>query len=150
MARKMIGFVSGFALSTLILATLCSISTAQEALPPLKVVHLGDSYSAGNGARTEAGERNYHGVSGCYRSPTNWGSQFVESLKDTFSVTYVNRACSGGVIANITIDRFMKDGVPLNDDGSCPAVEFPDEEFYEKIADPSISGYGCGRFKAPN
>ena len=73
------------------------VGAQQEALEPLKVVQLGDSYSAGNGARNAAGDRNYHGVKGCYRSPTNWGSQFVASLKERFRVTYINRACSGAI-----------------------------------------------------
>ena len=75
--------------------------------PPFRIVQLGDSFSAGNGARNQDGGRNYHSVEGCYRSPTNWGSQFAQSLGDVFAVTYINRACSGGVIADITQERAM-------------------------------------------
>ncbi len=88
---------------------------AQSALPPLKVVQLGDSYSAGNGARDASGKRNYQGVSGCFRSPTNWGNQFLDSLRDVFSVTYINKACSGGVIGDILNLRVMSDALPIGD-----------------------------------
>ncbi|MEM9775066.1 MAG: VWA domain-containing protein, partial [Chloroflexota bacterium] len=128
----------------LLVNTLSASNTKQDVLPPLKVVQLGDSYSAGNGARGEDGKRNYHSVSGCYRSPTNWGSQFVESLSEIFSVTYVNRACSGGIIADITNTRDMKDADFKNVDGSCPDVEYPDEEFYL-----NTSTLKCSRFVWP-
>jgi Mg-chelatase subunit ChlD len=102
--------------------------SAQSALPPLKVVQLGDSYSAGNGARSASGWRNYQGISGCYRSPTNWGNQFLDSLRDVFSVTYVNRACSGSVIDDILnpneLDSYSASF------GFCPSPEYPEEESY--------------------
>ncbi len=104
-------------------------TSAQSALPPLKVVQLGDSYSAGNGARSASGKRNYQGVSGCYRSPTNWGNQFLDSLRDVFSVTYVNRACSGGVIGDILEPREF-DPSPAMVGGICPSSDYPDEESY--------------------
>ncbi len=77
---------------------------------PLKVVLLGDSYAAGNGARDADGDRNYEGPKGCYRSPTNWASQYVDWLRSQgYQVTFVNRACSGGVIADYTSRRHMDD-----------------------------------------
>ncbi len=81
---------------------------AQAALEPLKVVLLGNSYAAGNGARDDDNKRNYEGPKDCYRSPTNWASQYVEWLgTQGFAVTFVNRACSGGVIADYTRPREM-------------------------------------------
>jgi lysophospholipase L1-like esterase len=121
-----------------------SSAQATEALPPLKIVHLGDSYSAGNGARSAAGARNYYSVSGCYRSSTNWGSQFADSLADTFDVTYINRACSGGVVADITNARDIDDTRLKNLDGSCPSSEYPDEEEWR-----STSPINCSRFIEP-
>ncbi len=121
-----------FTFFVVMLIFVCSymMSKAQETgLPPLKVVQLGDSYSAGNGARAASGDRNYSGVSECYRSPTNWGSQFVRSLRDVFSVTYLNRACSGGVIADILNNREMDKSLKKIN-GSCPTPEYPQEEFY--------------------
>ena len=117
---------------------------AQTSLPPLKVVQLGDSYSAGNGARSASGDRNYTGVSGCYRSPTNWGNQFVDSLRDLFAVTYVNRACSGGVINDVLNPREMN-SFSKGMLASCPTPDHPDEESYQsttfsctRVLDPQI------------
>jgi lysophospholipase L1-like esterase len=124
-----------------------SSSSAQEfERPPLKIVQLGDSYSAGNGARSPSGEPNYYGPSDCYRSPNNWGSQFANSLKDTFAVTYINRACSGAVVANITEKRDMGD--VLKENGNCPTPEYPDEEFYESISPFSCKRYLSAQFNA--
>ncbi len=47
---------------------------------PLNVLLLGDSYSAGNGSRDRSGDRTYFGAEGCYRSTTNWASQYVAWL----------------------------------------------------------------------
>lgn len=54
---------------------LSSPSSAKQVVgkPPLVIVQIGDSYSAGNGARSAADEPNYYDPSGCYQSPTNWG-----------------------------------------------------------------------------
>ena len=62
----------------------------------LSVVQLGDSFSAGNSAGS------YYGAAWCERSSKNWGQRFVESVSSLgIDVTYVNRACSGGVLKNI-------------------------------------------------
>lgn len=66
---------------------------------PLKVVQLGDSYSAGNGAG------DYWGPKGCYRSSSNWAEKYLDTLRATHNVTFVNRACSGGVLANLSTDN---------------------------------------------
>lgn len=127
--------------------TVLSLPTLGFSLPPLKVVQLGDSYSAGNGARSSSGERNYHGVEGCYRSPTNWGNQFVDSLRDTFAVTYVNRACSGGVIDEILNYREMdglKDTYFKTPIEKCPSADYPDEELWHETSD-----WKCDRRLAP-
>ena len=146
MYQREIRIIFGFVTALFLLTLLNSVSLAQESedLPPLKIVQLGDSYSAGNGARSESGDRNYHGVKGCYRSPTNWGSYFAESLKDTFAVTYINRACSGGVVVNIPFERDMNDTSLKNLDGSCSSPEYPDEEYYK-----DTSTLSCSRFIKP-
>lgn len=102
---------------------------AQAVRPPLKIVQLGDSYSAGNGARNASGDRDYSGVSGCYRSSSNWGSQYARALSFDFAVSYVNRACSGGVIAEITGERAFKSAI-TGQLVACPTPEYPDEEFW--------------------
>ena len=62
----------------------------------LSVVQLGDSFSAGNGAGS------YYGAAWCERSAKNWGQRFVESANFLgVDATYVNRACSGGVLEDI-------------------------------------------------
>ncbi len=133
-----------FYVLVILLVMLSSSHTlAQSALPPMKVVQLGDSYAAGNGARAASGDRNYQGVPGCYRSPTNWGSQFVNSLRDVFAVTYINRACSGGVINDVLNQRVMNSFPTVG--GICPSPDYPDEESYEsttfsctRLLDPQI------------
>lgn len=146
MQQKKVRFIFGFVAVLFPLIFFNSTSSAQEfeGKPPLKIVQLGDSYSAGNGARSASGEPNYYGVSGCYRSPTNWGGQFAESLKDTFAVTYLNRACSGAAVDYILNERDMGDIALKNIDGSCPSPEYPDEEFYK-----STSAFTCSRFIKP-
>ena len=97
----------GVMLSTLLAAPQAE---AQVILRPLKVVLIGDSYAAGNGSRDANGNRNYEGPKDCYRSPTNWASQYVDWLETQgYNVTFVNRACSGGVVSNFTTRRRMDD-----------------------------------------
>jgi len=75
---------------------------------PLKIVLLGDSYSAGNGARDANGDRDYYGPKDCYRSKSNWAEQYVDYLQSSgYEVTFLNRACSGAVAADVLNDRKM-------------------------------------------
>jgi lysophospholipase L1-like esterase len=63
---------------------------------PLKVVLLGDSYAAGNGAG------DYYGPQGCYRSSSNWAEQYLDALRaQGYAVTFINRACSGAVLDDV-------------------------------------------------
>jgi Mg-chelatase subunit ChlD len=71
------------------------------AAQPLKIVQLGDSYSAGNGGG------DYRGPKGCYRSDKSYARQYVDSLKSTRNVTFVPRACSGGVLDDVMARRTM-------------------------------------------
>ena len=68
----------------------------------LSVVHLGDSYSAGNGIGS------YYGPASCLRSSRNWGSLFA-SWANTQGVatSYQNRACSGGNIDDLFSPRVL-------------------------------------------
>jgi lysophospholipase L1-like esterase len=58
-----------------------------------KIVVLGDSYSAGNGAGK------YTGAKGCYRSKNNYGNQYGRYLakRYNYKVTVTTEACSGAV-----------------------------------------------------
>lgn len=148
MLASRLGLVCALAL---LIATLAPTppAGAQAEIPrqPLKVVLLGDSYTAGNGARDVDGDRDYYGPAGCYRSGSNWGEQYVDSLRDAFAVTLVNRACSGGVSADLTAPRTVDVEhhivvVPGNQPAESPSARsrlaaegrcvsrYPDEESY--------------------
>ncbi len=68
----------------------------------LNIVHLGDSYSAGNGAG------DYYGPPPCFRSSNNWGQKFADNLGGRGGkYTYINRACSGGKVADLLSPRTL-------------------------------------------
>jgi lysophospholipase L1-like esterase len=101
----------------------------------LVVVQLGDSYSAGNGARDANGTVNFASVPECYRSPTNWGAQATAALPRTNSgrvAIYVNRACSNATIADLTNPRLLKTRITRKVNGLCNATRalFAPEEYY--------------------
>jgi SdrD B-like domain/von Willebrand factor type A domain/GDSL-like Lipase/Acylhydrolase/PKD domain len=163
------------AVGTLFLVLLSAPPVRSAVAPPtprpLKIVQIGDSYSAGNGAG------NYYGPKDCYRSRTNWAERYVRFLRDEgFAVTFVNRACSGAVTDNLTTRRQMdvKTVTALVPEGSTkddPAVrdalqtacnqrvvKYPDEESGELsnivvTIDPvtglPLASASCTRFLAP-
>lgn len=98
---------SGAALLSALLCTLSlSISLPARSEPQqkktLSIVHLGDSYSAGNGAG------NYYGPTDCYRSSRNWGSIFNSwANSQGIAANYQNHACSRGVIDNLFSPRVL-------------------------------------------
>jgi GDSL-like Lipase/Acylhydrolase family len=96
----------------------------------LVVTQLGDSYSSGNGARDVNGAVNYAGVPECLRSPTTWGAQATAALP--FPTVYVNRACSGGIIADMTNPRGLNTRFSTKTNGFCNATPAPyaPEEYY--------------------
>mgnify|MGYP000857107046 FL=1 len=68
----------------------------------LSIVHLGDSYSAGNGAG------NYHGPADCRRSGRNWGALFASwANSQDIAASYQNRACSGGTVGDLFSSRTL-------------------------------------------
>ena len=126
---------------------------AQATAPqPLKVVLIGDSYSAGNGATNDAGDRDYYGPKDCYRSKSNWAERYVRALRDQFAITFVNRACSGAVTDDLLNERDMGTSLELvalpgERSGSDPLARqrlaetgyctssYPDEERYDITLD---------------
>jgi len=114
--------------------------------PPLNVVVLGDSYSAGNGARDDSGSRAYYGPSGCYRSDYAWNGQFAESLEASFNPVVARVACSGGVLGDITERRDMDDVVVRPRLVGCPSAKW-DEEWQR--TNLTLLEAECRRFVKP-
>ena len=68
----------------------------------LSIVHLGDSYSAGNGIG------NHHGPAPCLRSSHNWvPSSRPGRTPGGVATSYQNRACSGGNIDDLFSPRAL-------------------------------------------
>ncbi|MET0600616.1 MAG: VWA domain-containing protein, partial [Baekduia sp.] len=133
----------------------------------MKLVQLGDSYSAGNGAG------DYYGPKDCYRSTTSYARRWVKTLTAGHNVTFVNRACSGGVLDNLDHRRLMDetdvtaftlDDVDVGDLGARQAISssgrcaspYRDDESYEfsvYAAIPQLGGttvYAkCRRYMNP-
>lgn len=150
---------------------------ADTTAKPLKIILVGDSYSAGNGARDANGDRDYYGPSGCYRSRSNWAEQYVAGLgAKGYNVTFVNRACSGATTADLlnknnlgdttgftsapsTIDTESEAAAYLTATNPCASqIVYPDEESltYKVGAygpDPNYGEYGihyaCTRWLIP-
>ena len=89
-----------------------SINAAMD-LPNAKqinIVHIGDSYLAGNGAGSYYGDIKY------FRSRENWGEEYVKLLKTTDTkVNYLNIAQSGNT-TNFMLNTDYLDDIPENTD----------------------------------
>nr|WP_130511756.1 PKD domain-containing protein [Krasilnikovia cinnamomea] len=108
-------------------ATQAQAEAAGSTSRPLNVLLLGDSYSAGNGSRDSGDNRTYFGAEGCYRSYTNWSSQYVNRLNAAGTpATLLNRACSGGVTRQFFDDRRMEGtGYSVDVSGSYSSKDDP-------------------------
>jgi lysophospholipase L1-like esterase len=132
---------------------------------PIKILVLGDSYSAGNGAGAPTG--NYYGPSKCMRSHANWAEQYAKTLGESgFQPTLINHACSGAVAQDMWIDRKMETitGVAPSGKGKSTAqleaavykagrceAAYKDEEYwkFDHIVLDSLTlsiSYTCTRF----
>jgi lysophospholipase L1-like esterase len=69
--------------------------------PLLTIVHLGESYSSGAGARDPQDDAKWIGPSSCFRSPYGWGQRVVDEMGDTYLVNYTNVACGGAKLSAI-------------------------------------------------
>ncbi len=80
------------------------VEVAESQTPPLRVLILGDSFSAGNGAG------NYYGPKGCARSRGTWGELAAAELGRLSgrSVQVDNFACSGAVTDDITAPKLLE------------------------------------------
>ncbi len=82
------------------------VVSAQSSMGRLKILLLGDSYTAGNGARKSFNRTDYYGPDQCYRSHSNWGEKYAKALESQgYAVTLVNRACSGAVTNDILYEN---------------------------------------------
>lgn len=114
LARSAVALVA--ALGATAALTAGSPAVAAAAKQP-KVVQLGDSYSAGNGTGTYQ-ERD------CYRSPDNYGSQVAASI----GATYVDAACSGGVVPDILNPRALGNASTKSATYSIDPATYPDQK----------------------
>ncbi len=101
---------------------------------PLTALLMGDSYTAGNGARA-GGEPAYYGPDRCMRSTNTWGEQYAGILESRgYAVTLMNRACSAATADSVLHSRNMKDSrvitFPQPEDESAPR----DDQFYASWA----------------
>jgi len=87
-----------------------SPTAVSGAAQPLTVLLMGDSYTAGNGARDDAGAPAYYGPEHCMRSANTWGEQYARIMENNgYAITLLNRACSAATTKTILNDRYMKD-----------------------------------------
>ncbi len=108
-----------------------SVATAPGGVQPLTVLLMGDSYTAGNGARDGAGEPAYYGPERCMRSTNTWGEQYANIMESNgYAVTLLNRACSAATTGAIMSDRYMKDSRVISYPGNEPADAPRDDQFY--------------------
>lgn len=78
--------------TVLLVALVPTTVAAADVTRTLNIVLVGDSYSAGNGAG------DYTGVTGCYRSNSNWASRYAAARRAAGQPTWLNnQACSGAV-----------------------------------------------------
>ena len=145
-------------------------AAASAADDTLDILVLGDSYSAGNGAADDQGAAQLYGPEGCFRSRANWGERYAAALRaQGRSVRLENRACSGGVTADVSSPRQMDTAskveptpagvtTPAQAEASlqqrdpCNTRELPDEEFWTYRATnvtPLAVAYDCTRHLQP-
>lgn len=79
----------------------------------------------------------YTGIDQCHHSPNNWGNWVTKSFRRDFNAIYINRACNGAEITNITSPFLLKkDHVRATAAATttnyqqqrCPVPEFPSQE----------------------
>ncbi len=110
-------------------------SVAPQQSQPLTVLLMGDSYTAGNGARDDAGNAAYYGPERCMRSTGTWGEQYARIMEGQgYAVTLLNRACSAASTGAMINDRSMRDTRVVTYPEAEPADAPRDDQFYVEWA----------------
>ena len=76
----------------------------------LKIITLGDSFSAGNGFDYDSDDPGWYGPKWCFRNSNAWGQQAVEFVQSrlqsssylNWNLDYTNHACSTAKLRHIT------------------------------------------------
>lgn len=98
-----------------------------ESRSSISIVHIGDSYSAGNGAG------NYYGDLRFYRSSRNWGELYNRQLQHRgIKSTYTNLASSGNTTNGILEGEYMN-SIPTNTDLILMTIGGNDANFGEIV-----------------
>lgn len=115
LARSAVALLAAVGATAALTAGTPTVAAAAAKQP--QVVQLGDSYSAGNGTGTYE-ERD------CYRSPNNYGSQVAASI----GASYVDAACSGGVVPDILSPRPLGSSFDKTATYSIDPATYPDQQ----------------------
>ena len=74
----------------------------------INILHIGDSYSSGNGFDVES---EWYGPKFCFRNHDSWGEQAVRMVNaaiPSIDISYRNHACCDAKIEHITQDKVKR------------------------------------------
>lgn len=106
--------------SSFLFSSPASAQLTKTVFTALKIVLIGDSSAAGNGARDARVTVTTSLVTASYRSPTNWAGLYRKCLQDEDekrAITYINDACSGARLKYILNKGKGKNGQLLDSIG---------------------------------
>lgn len=154
--KRVLRLTTGALVAAALMVSVAAVApaTAGAQADPLKVLIIGDSFSAGNGAGS------YYGTYDCHRSSEVWGELATRSIGDDLDrpVELTNRACSGAVTKDI-VGGTVADPEPMerelrtetfesrmfwNSDGQASA-DREAARFCEGVADGSPDEYWTGK-----
>lgn len=127
-----------------------SLPKASQKLPPLlKLVLLGDSYTAGNGVGDQHNPSSYDFTKPvfCTRSPRAWGQRYANYLrrKLNINVHVLNRACGLGLVPTLEAPRKMSETYCRHSEECCDTkVASAADEYYAKS-----DKHHCARYLQP-
>jgi sugar lactone lactonase YvrE len=124
--------------ANLIVPAVAPLPDAQAAPGPLKVLILGDSYSAGTGGGS------YHDIGsdswGCHRSKNTWGQKLKVRLSRQLGreVDVTNRACNGAVADQLLSQPQSVDPAPAHDNCPEPNQTVPGRCIFRALVPTSV------------